>query len=130
MPDELHRKIALVTGASRGIGRGIALAFGRAGADLAVNFLDDEIEAREVTQLIEQSGRRAISVRADVSIAGEISRMVETVESQLGSVSILVNNAGISQSKPIDEITEQDWDRIMNVNLKSMFLVSQAVLPS
>src|ERR1044071_6832403 len=127
--DELTGKIALVTGASRGIGRAIALALSRAGADVAVNFLDDETEAREVTQLIEQSGCRAIAVRADVAMANQTSTIIQTIESQLGSISILVNNAGISQSKPIEEITEEDWDRIMNVNLKSMFLVSQGVLP-
>ena len=128
MRDQLTSKVALVTGASRGIGRAIAIALGSAGADVAVNFLDEESEARQAVAEIAQQGRRALAVQADVSRKTDVLRMVETVERGLGPIGILVNNAGISQSKPIAEITEEDWDRILNVNLKSMFLVTQAVL--
>src|SRR5215831_16387054 len=132
METGLVGKVALVTGANRGIGRGIAAALAKAGADVAVNFRSDEDEpaAKAVCSQIEGSGRRSLAVRADVSVGKEVSRMVETVQQQLGNISILVNNAGISKPQPIHEITEADWDLIHNVNLKSMFLVTQAVLPA
>lgn len=124
--------MALVTGANRGIGRGIALALGKAGADVAVNFRSDEDEAvaKAVCAEIEKSGRRALAVKADVSFGKEVKDMLAAIRKNLGEVSILVNNAGISKPQPIEEITEADWDLIHNVNLKSMFLVTQAVLPA
>jgi len=132
METELAGKIALVTGANRGIGRGIALALAKAGADVAVNFRsgEDEEQAKTVCSQIQGTGRRALAVQADVSVGGEVSKMVDAVGEQLGDISILVNNAGISKPQPIEEITEADWDLIQSVNLKSMFLVTQAVLPS
>jgi 3-oxoacyl-[acyl-carrier protein] reductase len=129
MKNELTGKTALVTGGSRGIGRAVALALAKAGADVAVNFNRREAEARAVCGEVEAVGRRALAVRADVSKAAEVARLVETVEKGLGSIDILVNNAGISRPRPLSEITEQDWDDILTVNLKSMFLVTQAVLP-
>ncbi|MCL5096388.1 MAG: 3-oxoacyl-ACP reductase FabG [Candidatus Omnitrophica bacterium] len=122
-------KIALVTGGSRGIGRAIALALARAGADIAVNYRVRESEAKEVCSQIEGLGRRCLPIQADVSVAGEVARLVKTVEDRLGEIDILVNNAGISRPQPIEEITERDWDEILTVNLKSMFLMTQAVLP-
>ncbi len=130
MTDELTGKVALVTGASRGIGRAAAVALARAGADVAVNFRTHEAEAKEVCAQIEGCGRRAVAVRADVSVAGEVAALVESVGRQLGDISILVNNAGITRPQPLDAITEQDWDEIIAVNLKSVFLVTQAVLPA
>jgi 3-oxoacyl-[acyl-carrier protein] reductase len=118
-----------VTGGSRGIGRAAALALAQAGADVAVNFQHRDAEAQAVSRQIEGAGRRALPVKADVSKAAEVARMVAQVEKGLGGVDILVNNAGISRPQPLAEITEQDWDDILAVNLKSMFLVSQAVLP-
>ena len=129
MTDDLTGKVALVTGASRGIGRATAVALARAGADVAVNFRTHETEAQEVCHQIEDGGRRAVAVRADVSRAVEVAGLVESVARQLGDISILVNNAGITRPQPLEEITEQDWDEILTVNLKSMFLVTQAVLP-
>lgn len=129
MTNELGGKVALVTGASRGIGRAIALALAKAGADVAVNDRHREAEAQTACAQIEALGHRAVAVKADVSKAGEVAKLVETVESQLGGIDILVNNAGISRPQNITEITEQDWDEILAVNLKSMFLVTQAVLP-
>lgn len=125
-------KVALVTGANRGIGRGIAVALARVGVDVAVNYRsqDDEPAAKLVCSEIEKTGRRALAVKADVSIGREVSEMVAAVEQQFGEISILVNNAGISKPQPIHEITEADWDLVHNVNLKSMFLVTQAVLPA
>ena len=129
MMSELEGKVALVTGASRGIGRAVALAFARAGMDVAVNFRDREAEAREVSGEVEAAGRRSLSVKADVSRGAEVIRLVETVETEMGPVDILVNNAGVSLSRPFDKLTEKDWDEVMAVNLKSVFLVTQAVLP-
>jgi 3-oxoacyl-[acyl-carrier protein] reductase len=125
----LTGKVALVTGASRGIGRAVALALAGAGADLAVNYLVREAQALETVETIERLGRRAIPVRADVSLAPEVAGMVEMIEEGLGQVDILVNNAGIVSHQPLEEITEQDWDRMLAVNLKSAFLVTQRVLP-
>src|SRR5512136_1984412 len=128
MTDELTGKIALVTGASRGIGRAIAVGLAKAGADVAVNFCYRHVEAKEVCLQMEGCGRRAVPVRADVARASQVSRLVDTVENRLGGIDILVNNAGISRPQPLTEITEQDWDEVLTVNLKSMFLVTQAVL--
>src|SRR5262245_43225488 len=132
MEPDLTGKIALITGANRGIGRAIAVALGAAGADVAVNFRSDEdrAAAKAVCSQIDGCGRRSLAVKADVSVGTEVSSMVAAVQQQLGNISILVNNAGISKPQPIDQITEADWDLIHNVNLKSMFLVTQAVLPA
>ncbi len=127
--DDLFGKIALVTGGSRGIGREIALALAGSGLDVAVNYRREAAEAESVCSKIVDMGRRALAVQADVSSASEVRRMAETVEKQLGAVSVLINNAGIATGKPFDRITEDDWDRILAVNLKSCFLTIQAFLP-
>jgi len=101
MKNELTGKIALVTGGSRGIGRAAALALAKAGADVAVNFQCREAEAQAVCREIDGMGRRAVVVKADVSKAAEVARLVETVEKGLGGVDILVNNAGISRPQPL-----------------------------
>lgn len=129
MPDDLAGRVALVTGASRGIGEAIAVALATAGADVAVNYRSRHQEARETCVQVERLGRNTICLAADVSVASEVTRLVTTVEAELGPVAILVNNAGVTRPQPIDEITEQDWDEILAVNLKSTFLVTQAVLP-
>ena len=121
----LNGRVALVTGASRGIGRAIALALADAGADVVVNYLSRSREAQEVESQINQSGRRCVSIQADVSIRGDVDRRGASA----GPIDILINNAGISRPQPIEEITEQDWDDLIAVNLKSVFLVTQAVLP-
>jgi 3-oxoacyl-[acyl-carrier protein] reductase len=129
MADELSSKVALVTGSSRGIGRAIALALAQAGADVAVNFRTHQSEAEQVCSQIDGCGRRCIAVGADVSVAAEVARLVRTVRSELGPAAILVNNAGITRPQPLEEIDEQSWDEVLTVNLKSHFLVTQAVLP-
>ena len=129
MLDNLTGKVALVTGGSRGIGRATALALAAAGVHVAVNYRAREKEARETCAEIEKGGRRAVAVRADVSVSAEVGRLVARVEDQLGPVAILVNNAGVTRPQPIAEITESDWDEMIAINLKSVFLVTQAVLP-
>lgn len=124
----LNRRIALVTGGSRGIGAGIAVALARAGADVVVNYRERADAAQEVCAEIAKLGRRAFAVKADVSLSANVHRMVAEVESQFGPVDILVNNAGIARPQKLNEITEADWDEILTVNLKSVFLVTQAVV--
>jgi 3-oxoacyl-[acyl-carrier protein] reductase len=126
--NELKNRIALVTGASRGIGAGIAIALARAGADVAVNYRERDEAAQNVCADIEALGRRALAIQADVSVAADVRRMVVEVESQLGAVDILVNNAGIAQPRKLEDITEAEWDMVMTVNVKSMFLVTKAVI--
>jgi 3-oxoacyl-[acyl-carrier protein] reductase len=126
--NDLKNRVALVTGGSRGIGAGIAVALATAGADVAVNYREQGAAAQSVCAEIASRGRKAIAVQADVSRAQEITRMVSELESSLGPVDILVNNAAIAKPRPFEEITETEWDEILRVNLKSVFLVTQAVI--
>jgi 3-oxoacyl-[acyl-carrier protein] reductase len=126
----LHGRVALVTGASRGIGRAIAVALARAGADVAINYHTREDDAAGTREAVAAAGRRAAVVRADVSKTADIRTLVDTVVAELGPVSILVNNAAVGKPQPIASLTEEDWDRLMDTNLKSAFLLSQAVLPA
>jgi len=127
--DNLNGKVALVTGSSRGIGRAIAHALAVEGADVAINFVSRAAEANAAELEIRKLGRRCASIQANVSIANDVNRLVQTTEERLGRVDILVNNAGIARPQPIEEITENDWDQILIGNLKSCFLMTQAVLP-
>jgi 3-oxoacyl-[acyl-carrier protein] reductase len=127
---KLQNRVALVSGASRGIGRAIAIALAGAGADVAVNYRKERAAADEVCAEIRGLGRRAVMLHADVSFAPEVNRLVSAVERDLGPVEILVNNAGVTQLKHFAELDEADWDEILRVNLKSAFLVTQRVLPS
>lgn len=125
----LSGKIALVTGASRGIGKAIALELAAAGADIAVNYHRQSEAANAVRAEIEKQNRRCITVQADVSDSAQVNRMVDAVEQQLGPVSILVNNAGIAKALPLEQLTEEIWNEFVRVNLTSVFLVTQRVLP-
>jgi 3-oxoacyl-[acyl-carrier protein] reductase len=126
----LSGRVALVTGASRGIGKAIALALADAGADIAVNYRAQAEAAESVCQSIRAAGRKCIVVQADVSIAADVNRLVETVENELGPIGILVNNAGIGKILPADQVTEEIWNEYLRVNLTSVFLVTQRVLPA
>ena len=125
----LSNRIALVTGASRGIGKAIAIALAAAGADVAVNYRQRKEEAEETVAAVKWSGRKSSAFGADVSDAGAVAAMVLEIERSLGPVDILVNNAGIALRQSLDEMTEADFDRTIAVNLKSAFLCTQAVWP-
>ena len=126
---DLTGRIALVTGASRGIGAAIAIALAEAGAAVAVNYRERADDAETVVRKIEGMGGRAIAIAADVSQAGAVARMVDQAASALGPIDILVNNAGLAIVCGIDDLTESDFDVTIAVNLKSAFLCTQAVLP-
>jgi 3-oxoacyl-[acyl-carrier protein] reductase len=127
---ELKGRIALVTGASRGIGAAIATALAEAGAAVAVNYRERASEAEAVVADIKRKGGRAIAIAADVSQAAAVAKMVEQVTSSLGGIDILVNNAGVAIVRGVDDLTEDDFDRTIAVNLKSAFLCTQAVVSS
>ncbi len=125
----LEGKVALVTGASQGIGAGTARALARYGADLAVNYLRSRELAQEVCEQIQGLGRQVHLVQADVTDGEAVKRLVEEVEDKLGPIDILVNNAGHNPSRNILEISEADWDWVLDLNLKAYFLCTRAVLP-
>ncbi|MCZ6646247.1 MAG: SDR family NAD(P)-dependent oxidoreductase [SAR324 cluster bacterium] len=122
-------RTALVTGAGLGIGQACAVALARHGADVAINYLTSAEGARETRAQVEALGRKAIVVQADVSKSDQVRAMAEEVERLLAPVDILVNNAGWARMQPMEEITEADWDEVIAVNLKSVFLVTGALLP-
>ena len=129
MHNGLNGRIALVTGASRGIGRAIAVALGSRGADVAVNYQKNEDAAREVCARIRDEGVRALPVQGDVAQSADVTRMMTEIRRELGPVTILVNNAGIGTVRTFEEMNRQDWDETLAVNLTAPFLVTQAVLP-
>jgi len=126
---DLSGKHALITGASRGIGCAIAHTLATAGAAVSLNFHTREDEAAALHREIEQAGGRSVTVRADVSRADEVARLVERARDAFGGVDILINNAGIATPTAIDRLTEADWNATIDTNLKSAFLVTQAALP-
>jgi 3-oxoacyl-[acyl-carrier protein] reductase len=125
----LNNRVALVTGGSRGIGRAIAVSLAEAGASIAVNYRDKAAEARNVAETIRGAGGRAMAIGADVSQAAEVAVMMAAIERDLGPVDVLINNAGIGLVRTVDDLTEDDFDRTIAVNLKSVFLCTQAVVP-
>ena len=127
---DLNGHTALVTGASRGIGAAIAIALAEAGAAVAVNYRERADQADAVVAKIRESGGRATGIAADVSQAAAVAKMVDLASSALGAIDILVNNAGLAIVRSIDDLTENDFDRTIAVNLKSAFLCTQAVLPA
>ncbi len=122
----LAGKVALVTGAQQGIGKAIALAYGREGASVVINYLDSQAAADAIASQIRALGQRAVTVAGDVAQAADVRRMVEAGES-LGGIDILVNNAGIFPRVEFLDMTEAQWDEVLNVNLKGTFLCTQAV---
>jgi 3-oxoacyl-[acyl-carrier protein] reductase len=125
----LTDRTALVTGASRGIGRASAIALAKAGCNVVVNYLHSRDLAEEVAREVSSLGRRSLAIQADVSIEADVKRLVAETEAQFAPIDILVNNAGINPSKPLESLTLDDWNRVLTANLTSVFLLTQAVLP-
>jgi NAD(P)-dependent dehydrogenase (short-subunit alcohol dehydrogenase family) len=120
-------KVVLVTGAQQGIGRAMALEFTAVGADVAINWLDDEGAAQRVAAEVRACGRRAILVRADVAQIEQVQPMVSAVQEGLGAIDVLINNAGVFPRVPFLEMTERDWDHVLDVNLKGSCFCAQSV---
>jgi 3-oxoacyl-[acyl-carrier protein] reductase len=127
---DLSGRVALVTGAGRGIGKAVALTLAEAGADVAVNYRARADAAAATAAEIRQFGRRAALIQADVSLATAVTALIAAVAKELGPIDILINNAGISEPCAIEALTEAEFDRTLAVNLKSAFLCCQAVLPA
>lgn len=125
---DLNGQVAIVTGASRGLGRGIALVLAEQGADVVVNYVSADAEAQDVVAQIAKLGRRALAVKADVGVATDVNRLFQMTMEQFGRLDILVNNAGTSQPKDIFQIEAADWERIIRTNLTSCFYCSQAAM--
>jgi 3-oxoacyl-[acyl-carrier protein] reductase len=123
---DLKGKTAVVTGASRGVGRAVAIAYGKAGADVVVNYSSSEAAAHEVVKEIEQSGARAIAFKADVAKVDEAQALIGAAKKTYGRLDILVNNAGISVPNLLMKMTEEQWDRVVDIHLKGAFLCTQA----
>ena len=126
---ELTGRVALVTGGARRVGRELSLALAREGADVVVNHSDSDEEARSLCAEIEAAGRRALPIRGDVSAKADVDRMIADIHGHFGRLDVVVNNAARFDSAPLLDITEAEWDRVMAVNLKGPFLVSQAAAP-
>jgi 3-oxoacyl-[acyl-carrier protein] reductase len=127
--DGLRGRTALITGGSRGIGAAISRALVEAGASVAINYRERADSANKLADDLRRTGSSVITVQADVSQADAVAKMIEVVRSELGAVDILINNAGVAITRGIDNLSESDFDRTIAVNLKSVFLCTQAVLP-
>ena len=123
----LTGKVALVTGASRGIGQAAAIELAKAGADIIVNFIGNEAVAQETVDAIEALGRKAIKIKANVGDADDVQAMVDEAHATFGHIDILVNNAGITRDGLLIRMKDSDWDEVLNINLKGVYLVTKAV---
>lgn len=121
-------KTALVTGASRGIGRSVAVALAQAGYDVAINYSSNVSAAEEVAQAVKACGQKAILVQGDVSRKEEAERIVAETQKEFSHIDVLVNNAGITRDTLVRRMKEADWDAVLNTNLKGVFLMTQAVI--
>lgn len=124
----LQGQKALVTGGNSGIGKGIAIALGKAGADVVVNFISGDEEAQKIVDEIEKSGSQAFKIKADVSNEKDVQKMFGTMMERFGTIDILVNNAGIQKDAPIDEMTIEQWNMVLNVNLTGQFLCAREAI--
>lgn len=122
----LARQKALVTGANSGIGESVALALGRAGADVVVNYVEGEEAANGVVNRIRQTGSKAIAYRADVSAEDQVEKMFESSFREFGTIDILINNAGLQRDSALTEMTVEEWNKVVSVNLTGQFLCARA----
>jgi 3-oxoacyl-[acyl-carrier protein] reductase len=125
---QMENKVSLVTGASRGIGRAIAIALAEKGSDVIVNYAGSKEKAEEVVARIKELGRQAIAIQADVSNQEAVENMVEQSLAHFGRIDVLVNNAGIAKDNLVMRMKVPEWDDVINTNLKSVFLCSKAVI--
>lgn len=125
---DLKNKVAIITGSRRGIGKAIALAFAKAGANVVVSDINLD-DCNKVVEEIKAIGKKGLAVKADVSNPEDVSQMINLTTEKFGKVNILVNNAGIYMQKSLTDVTEQDFDRILDINLKGVFLCSKAAVP-
>lgn len=121
----LHGKVALVTGGARRVGRAISIALAKAGASVVINYHNSEKDAESLRAELEAAGARATSFRADVSSTEQIGALLQHVRSEFGRLDIVVNNASLFERKPVLEITEEEWDRVIDTNLKGPFFIAQ-----
>jgi 3-oxoacyl-[acyl-carrier protein] reductase len=124
----MENKVALVTGGSRGIGREIALGLSRKGVNVAITYNSNQAKAEEVVEEIKKNGVNAIAIKGNSSIEEDVNHIVKTVEEKLGTIDILVNNAGITKDNLLIRMKSEDWDDVLNVNLKGVFLCTKAVV--
>jgi 3-oxoacyl-[acyl-carrier protein] reductase len=124
---QLRGKVVLVTGAQQGIGRAMALGFAAAGADVAINWLDDDSAAQSIADEVRAQGRRALLVQADIGRLEQVQAMVSSTREGLGPIDVLINNAGVFPRVPFLEMTERDWDYVLDINLKGSCFCAQYV---
>ncbi|MEW6261452.1 MAG: 3-oxoacyl-ACP reductase FabG [Thermodesulfobacteriota bacterium] len=123
---KLENKAAVVTGGGRGVGRAVALAYARAGADVIVNYVRNDRTAKEVVVEVEKLGRRARAVKADVAVKAEAQGLIQACVDEFGHIDILVNNAGFTRPAMMRKMTEEEWDQVLGVHLKGAFFCAQA----
>lgn len=126
----LQGKKAIVTGSSRGVGAAVALAFGREGADVVVNYTSSEGPAQEVVQALQEMGRKAVAVKADVAQAEGCQALVDAALNELGGLDIVVNNAGFTRPAMLHKMTEEQWDAVLGIHLKAVWLMTRAAYPT
>jgi len=122
----LEGKAAVVTGGGRGIGRAICLAYAKEGADVIVNYASQDKPAQEVVEMIEKMGRKAVAVKGNVALKADVDKIINTCVDQFGKIDILVNNAGVSKPNMLYKMTEDQWDEVIDIQLKGPFLCTQA----
>jgi 3-oxoacyl-[acyl-carrier protein] reductase len=122
----LEGKAAVVTGGGRGIGRAICLAFAKEGADVVVNYASKDLPAQEVVEMIKKIGKKAVAVKGNVALKGDVDRIIKTAIDNFGKIDILVNNAGVSKPNMLYKMTEEQWNEVIDIQLKGPFLCIQA----
>ena len=127
---KLANKAAVITGGGRGVGRAVALAYAKAGADVIVNYVSNDEAAKEVVSQVEAMGRRAKAVKADVALQADAEGLIKACVEEFGKIDILVNNAGFTRPNMLRKMTEEQWDKVLGVHLKGAFFCCQAAANS